>query len=240
MSFLISTTIKNEKITLRIKHPENTTINKLIQKINKRITLKKEKIRLLKDTNEGILFWNDKVSCVLCNRAEVICIRYDENSMKKKLNLLKFPNLVEEQTYFDDQTYKKTQKSQESLQTSMDQIIEKHLQSAPQWMFCPFTKKIFHDPFCLPCGHNFEKSEIDNYLKSNRVCPICKKNINKNPYMNLNLKQICLDWKKKVIRDIQKYDGAYQRLKRQKQNDRVGTNNKNDGLPIQDTTSMKK
>ncbi|KAJ3452475.1 broad-complex core protein isoform [Anaeramoeba flamelloides] len=325
--FRIYARISNSKLTIPITDPSNTTINELICKINERNNLKKGKITLLKDLNEGILYSNDKVSSVLSNFGEVICIFYDKTFQKKKKAFFKLPTLVEgskqqlkyyisededqdqDDNYNDNNNnnnnnlssnensiqnnknknnnnnrynYNDTrstnensvqnnssnsnnnnnfnnnninknnsiqnnnknnhknndddvgwgrskskdnnkekddidpQKEMKRVQMCLDQLTEKQLQNTPKWMCCPFTKKMFVDPVCLSCGDNFEKKEIESFLKRKNYCPICKKNIGKIFYSNLNLKNICHKERNRVIFYLQNSNNEYQKLENQK------------------------
>ncbi|KAJ6251396.1 ring-type e3 ubiquitin transferase [Anaeramoeba flamelloides] len=303
--FRIYARILDSKLTIPITDPSNTTINELICKINERNRLKKGKITLLKDLNNGILYSNDKVSSVLSNFGEVIC-NFDDNTVKKKKKaFFELPNFVdgskqqlkhysnedEDEDDDDDQNddynnkiisndnynnkknnniiynyndtrsknknstrsrvlnnsnnsiinknnHKKNQdgvgwgrrksnnnndkdeydpqKEMKRVQMCLDRLTKKHFQNTPKWMCCPITKKMFVDPVCLSCGDNFEKKEIESFSKRKNYCPICKKNIGKIFYRNLNLKNLCRKERNRVIIYLQNSNHEYQKLENQK------------------------
>ncbi|XP_058602918.1 zinc-binding protein A33-like isoform X2 [Onychostoma macrolepis] len=59
---------------------------------------------------------------------------------------------------------------------------------------CPVCCDIFSDPVLLQCGHSVCRDCIQQYwtTKGSRECPLCRKRSNKNPPVNLALKNLSL------------------------------------------------
>lgn len=56
---------------------------------------------------------------------------------------------------------------------------------------CPITMEILEEPLVSNCGHTFEKSAINDWMKKNKNCPVCKTEIKKT-VPNFALKAIVL------------------------------------------------
>ena len=56
-------------------------------------------------------------------------------------------------------------------------------------LICPLTGEPIKQAFTISCGHVFEKSALEGFLKSNKTCPVCKKLVNgsatSKPNMNI-------------------------------------------------------
>lgn len=40
-------------------------------------------------------------------------------------------------------------------------------------LICPLTGSIIQEPSTLPCNHVFEKEALEDFLKTNKNCPVC-------------------------------------------------------------------
>lgn len=68
--------------------------------------------------------------------------------------------------------------------------LEKHLK-------CSICMETFEDPVTTVCGHSFCKNCLEfNFLYNDRVCPLCKKHLNKIPDVNIVLRDISQEQKK--------------------------------------------
>jgi hypothetical protein len=44
-------------------------------------------------------------------------------------------------------------------------------------LVCPLTGSIIKEPSTLPCNHVFEKVAVEDFLKKNKVCPVCNQSL---------------------------------------------------------------
>eukprot|EP00298_Acanthocystis_sp_HF-20_P008005 c17410_g1_i1.p1 GENE.c17410_g1_i1~~c17410_g1_i1.p1 ORF type:complete len:361 (-),score=136.52 c17410_g1_i1:61-1143(-) len=65
----------------------------------------------------------------------------------------------------------------------------------PENFICPLTKKVMADPVMIITGYTFERNAIENYFKSQRICPVTRcvvDDINLRP--NFSLKRLIIEW----------------------------------------------
>lgn len=63
--------------------------------------------------------------------------------------------------------------------------------STPIEFTCPISMDIMTDPVIVQCGHTFDKESLENWLRSNSVCPTCRVNVNRNEIStNFSLKSM--------------------------------------------------
>jgi hypothetical protein len=64
-------------------------------------------------------------------------------------------------------------------------------------IYCPISREIFLEPVLIQSGYTFEKEYIDKWFKNNNTCPLTRKIIDKQYYLNLVLKNIICDFLEK-------------------------------------------
>ena len=60
----------------------------------------------------------------------------------------------------------------------------------PEEFLCPISQSIMQNPVSLQCGHTFDRVGLENWLKINKVCPTCRKNISESLSVNWSLKSL--------------------------------------------------
>jgi len=60
----------------------------------------------------------------------------------------------------------------------------------PNEFLCPISQSIMKNPVSLQCGHTFDQQELENWLKINKVCPTCRKDISEKITVNWSLKSL--------------------------------------------------
>lgn len=67
---------------------------------------------------------------------------------------------------------------------------------------CPITQEFMENPHILiGCGHSFEKSAIESWLKKKNICPVCKKQANYQQIVpNYSLKTILEQKKNEILK----------------------------------------
>ncbi|KKM69141.1 hypothetical protein LCGC14_1453810 [marine sediment metagenome] len=82
--------------------------------------------------------------------------------------------------FFQMQEEKKENKSFFSFLFSKSQIKEPLPFDMPDELLCPIsTTDVMKDPVISKCSHTFERSNIEEWLKKNPSCPMCRKEIDK-------------------------------------------------------------
>ena len=83
-----------------------------------------------------------------------------------------------------------------------DPELSKNINELPDYslissFLCPITKNIMTDPVITPYGTTYERSEIEESLKTNNSCPLSKKELTKNKRIpSYALKSAILAYKK--------------------------------------------
>ena len=67
-------------------------------------------------------------------------------------------------------------KDEKKEETQMTYTDVENYDKMEELMTCPITCCIMTEPYIIPeCGHNFEKDSIIEYVRKNKICPLCRK-----------------------------------------------------------------
>ena len=58
---------------------------------------------------------------------------------------------------------------------------------------CPISLEQIKTAFKLSCGHVFEKENIIDWLSSKKTCPLCRKDVTEEDFINISAKKIEID-----------------------------------------------
>jgi len=116
-----------------------------------------------------------------------------------------YPSIILDPTpSSDDQPKKNSTETLMQASLALDNIID------TKDFECPICHEIMNDPVSLSCGHNFEREQIEKWLKIKKQCPCCNQPVQPFLTPNLFLKNAIRTWRKKA--DMEKEEVKHKHL----------------------------